>query len=222
MFSHRISLVVALACLAVSANELVNPNLETDADGNLPGWKTYRPDNPVRVVHDDVQNGQSAIYGEISREKPSFGFMQTLAYDKPDNRPVTFGGWSKCEGVESDRDYCVYLDIFFSDGTNDWAKCAYWPTGTHDWEYTVECYWPPKPIAKIEYYVLLRNTTGRAWFDNFELTREDPGARMRIIEVQSTAPFPQNGIQIHSSFFHAGTTYTARIVDDTGKILAEK
>ncbi|MBQ2336247.1 MAG: hypothetical protein II381_08040, partial [Victivallales bacterium] len=81
---------------------------------------------------------------------------------------------------------------------------------------------PPKPIAKIEYYVLLRNTTGRAWFDNFELTREDPGARMRIIEVQSTAPFPQNGIQIHSSFFHAGTTYTARIVDDTGKILAEK
>ena len=95
MFSHRISLVVALACLAVSANELVNPNLETDADGNLPGWKTYRPDNPVRVVHDDVQNGQSAIYGEISREKPSFGFMQTLVYDKPDNRPVTFGGWSK-------------------------------------------------------------------------------------------------------------------------------
>ena len=95
MFSHRISLVVALACLAVSANELVNPNLETDADGNLPGWKTYRPDNPLRVVHDDVQNGQSAIYGEISQQKPSFGFMQTLVYDKPDNRPVTFGGWSK-------------------------------------------------------------------------------------------------------------------------------
>ena len=223
MFSFRFNLVVTLACcLAVSANELVNPSLELDADGNLAGWSSYKPENPLKIVHDDVQDGQSAIYGGISKEKPAFGIMQVLTYDQPDNRPVTFGGWSKCEGVNDSRDYCIYLDIFFSDGTNDWAKCSYWPTGTHDWDYTVECYWPPKPIAKIEYYVLLRHTTGKAWFDNFELTREDPGARMRIIEVLSTAPFPVNGVQIHSSFFHAGTTYTARIVDNNGKTLAEK
>ena len=222
MFSFRISLAVMLASLAIYANELVNPSLELDEGGNLAGWASYRPENPLKIVHDVVQDGQSAIYGEISQEKPAFGIMQVLTYAQPDNRPVTFGGWSKCEGVNDSRDYCIYLDIFFEDGTNDWAKCSYWPTGTHDWEYTVECYWPPKPIAKIEYYVLLRRTTGKAWFDNFELTREDPGARMRIIEVQSTAPFPVNGVQIHSSFFHAGTTYTARIVDGTGKTLAEK
>ncbi|MBP5672297.1 MAG: DUF4091 domain-containing protein [Victivallales bacterium] len=222
MLSCRICLVAMLASALAYANELINPNLEVDADGNLYGWASYRPDNPLKIVKDDVQDGKSAVYGEISKEKPAFGIVQVLTYDKPDKRPVTFGGWSKCEGVNSSRDYCIYLDIFFEDGTNDWAKCSYWPTGTHDWEYTVECYWPPKNIAKIEYYVLLRHTTGKAWFDNFELTREDPGARMRVIEVQSTAPFPPNGVQINSSFFHSGTTYTARIVDKIGKILAEK
>ena len=141
MFSFRFNLVVTLACcLAVSANELVNPSLEVDADGNLAGWVSYRPENPLKIVHDDVQDGQSAIYGESSKDKNAFGIMQVLTYDQPDNRPVTFGGWSKCEGVNDSRQYCIYLDIFFSDGTNDWAKCSYWPTGTHDWEYTVDCY----------------------------------------------------------------------------------
>ena len=166
MFSFRISLAVMLASLAIYANELVNPSLELDADGNLAGWASYRPENPLKIVHDDVQDGQSAVFGEISQEKRMFGIVQVLTYDKPDNRPVTFGGWSKCVGVTDSRDYCIYLDIFYEDGTNDWAKCSYWPTGTHDWEYTVECFWPPKNISKIEYYVLLRHTTGKAWFDN--------------------------------------------------------
>ena len=99
MFSYRISLAVMLASLAIYANELVNPSLELDAGGNLAGWASYRPENPLKIVHDVVQDGQSAIYGEISQEMPAFGIMQVLTYAQPDNRPVTFGGWSKCEGV---------------------------------------------------------------------------------------------------------------------------
>ena len=70
MFSFRISLAVTLSYLAVYANELVNPSLELDAAGNLAGWASYRPDNPLKIVHDDVQDGESAVYGEISKRSP--------------------------------------------------------------------------------------------------------------------------------------------------------
>ena len=96
-----------LASALAYANELINPNLEVDADGNLYGWASYRPDNPLKIVKDDVQDGKSAVYGEISKEKPAFGIVQVLTYDKPDKRPVTFGGWRKCEGVNGSRDYCI-------------------------------------------------------------------------------------------------------------------
>ena len=221
--SYRIMLVIlALAHIAFCGNELINPGLETDADGNLPGWQSFNADNPLRVVQDTVQEGKCAVYGENTGGKRSFGIRQVVKYDKPSMDPVVFGGWSKCENVMSSHDYCIYLDIYFEDGTNAWGVSAWWTTGTHGWEYAVNCYWPKKNIREIRYFVLMRNTTdSKVWFDNLELSRDDPGVRMRVIELQSLAPIRSDIVKIQSSFFHRGISYTARLVDADGKTLKE-
>ncbi|MBQ9445787.1 MAG: hypothetical protein IJU61_04270, partial [Victivallales bacterium] len=145
---HRFFLCILLSAMLLHANELINPSLEADADGNLPGWESFNAENPLRVVRDVVQDGKCAVYGENTGGKRSFGIRQVFKYDKPSMDPVVYGGWSKCENVMSSHDYCVYLDIYFEDGTSLWGASAWWTTGTHDWEYTVNCYWPKKNIKE--------------------------------------------------------------------------
>ena len=219
--SHRIIAIALLATLLIHANELLNPGLEADADGNLPGWESFKEENPYRVVRDVVQEGKCAVFGETTPTNRAFGIKQVIQYDKPSMAPVVFGGWSKCENVTTSRDYSVYLDIFYEDGTPQWAVSAYWATGTHDWEYALNCFWPKKPIKEIQVFALMRYSTGnsKAWFDNLELSRGDPGARMRPIELESLVPFRPDGVKMQSSFFNSGVTYTAHLVDANGKRL---
>ena len=129
---YRIISAFVMVALLLHANELVNPGLEANTDGNLPGWESCKADNPYRVVHDAVQEGKCAVFGETTPQNRTFGIKQVIQYDKPNMTPVLFGGWSKCENVTTSHDYCVYLDIFYEDGTPQWAVSAPWSTGTHD------------------------------------------------------------------------------------------
>ena len=105
------------------------------------------------------------------------GLWKTLTYDSPDKTPVVFGGWSRAENVRA-RDYCVYLDVHYADGSKDWGKRADWRQGTHDWEKAWAVFLPKKPIAKIEAFVLNRKGIGHAEFrDVFLERREGQGER---------------------------------------------
>ena len=82
--SYRIMLIIlALAHIAFCGNELINPGLEADADGKLSGWQSFNADNPLRIVQDVVQEGKTAVYGENTGGKRSFGIRQVIKYDKP-------------------------------------------------------------------------------------------------------------------------------------------
>ena len=105
------------------------------------------------------------------------GRWKTFTYDNPDKTPVVFGGWSRAEGVKA-RDYCVYLDVHYADGSKDWGKRADWRQGTHDWEEAWSVFQPKKPVAKIEAFVLKRKGVGKAAFrDVFLERREGKGER---------------------------------------------
>ena len=105
------------------------------------------------------------------------GLWKTFTYDQPDKTPVVFGGWSRADGVKA-RDYCMYLDIHYADGSKDWGKRADWRQGTHDWEKAWAAFLPKKPIAKIEAAVLNRKGVGEAEFrDVFLERREGKGER---------------------------------------------
>ena len=106
------------------------------------------------------------------------GRWKTFTYDKPDKTPVVFGGWSRADGVKA-RDYCVYLDIHYADGSKDWAKRADWRQGSHDWEEARAVFLPKMPVAKIEAFVLKRKGEGKAEFrDVFLERREGKGERL--------------------------------------------
>ena len=105
------------------------------------------------------------------------GLWKTFTYDVPDRTPVVFGGWSRADGVKA-RDYCVYLDIHYADGSKDWGKRADWRQGTHDWERTSSVFLPKKPVARIDAAVLNRKGVGKAEFrDVFLERREGKGER---------------------------------------------
>lgn len=105
----------------------------------------------------------------------------TVRYETPDQRPIYFGGDSRCENVEIGGDYCVYLDVGYSDGTFAYALKAPFDTGTHGWEHSASVFLPSKPVSEIKAYLLQRKAKGKAWFRDCFVTRTapSPGAVLR-------------------------------------------
>ncbi len=97
-----------------------------------------------------------------------------IRYETQDCRPIYFGGSSRCENVECGGDYCVYLDIEYSDGTPVYALKASFQTGTHDWEESSAVFLPTKPVREIKAYLLQRKAHGKAFFKDCFVTREAP------------------------------------------------
>ncbi|MBR6587917.1 MAG: hypothetical protein IKK82_10920, partial [Kiritimatiellae bacterium] len=95
-------------------------------------------------------------------------------YDTPDKSPIWFGGESRSENVEGGGQYCIFIDIYYADGSHTWAKQAQFPIGTHDWVRSENVFIPHKPVKKIHFYRMLRRTVGKAEFRNVFLRRETP------------------------------------------------
>ena len=100
------------------------------------------------------------------------GRWKVFTYDKPDLTPVVFGGESRAKGVHM-IDYCLYLDVWHSDGTPQYGVRANFTQGTHGWERATGVFVPRKPIAKIEMYALCRKGRGKALFRNISLERRE-------------------------------------------------
>ncbi len=100
------------------------------------------------------------------------GRWRTFTYDAPTDEPIIFSGESRCEGAHA-QDYCLWLDIWYSDGTPVWGIRAEWPQGTHGWEKTVGAFVPKRPVKKIEMFALLRKGKGTAAFRDLKLERRE-------------------------------------------------
>ena len=100
-----------------------------------------------------------AAYGEEAIFKG--GRWKEIVYDKPSKAPVFFSGMSRSTDACA-PDYCIYLDMWYDDGTPEWGVRAEWTQGTHDWERTAGAFVPAKPIKKIQVFVFFRKGTGHA------------------------------------------------------------
>ena len=100
------------------------------------------------------------------------GLWQTFEYDEPSDAPIIFSGESRCEDALA-AEYCIWLDLWYDDGTPVWQRRADWSQGTHDWERTTGAFVPKRPVKKIEMHAFLRNGTGKAEFRNFSLERRE-------------------------------------------------
>jgi hypothetical protein len=113
-----------------------------------------------------------ALCAQISAAEFKGGRWKNFVYDKPDKLPVIISGESRCENVEM-RDYCLYLDVWYADGTPDYGVRADFMQGTHDWEQVRRVFLPRKPVAKIEMFALCRKGAGKAVFRNLSLERRE-------------------------------------------------
>ncbi|MBQ3287789.1 MAG: DUF4091 domain-containing protein [Kiritimatiellae bacterium] len=100
------------------------------------------------------------------------GLWRTFTCDMPSAEPIVFSGESRCEGAFA-PDYCLWLDIWYSDGTPVWGVRAEWSPGTHGWESTVGAFVPKRPVKRIEMHALLRKGKGKAEFRNLRLERRE-------------------------------------------------
>jgi hypothetical protein len=100
------------------------------------------------------------------------GLWRTFEYDEPSATPIYFCGESRSENAAA-TDYCIYLDLWYDDGTPVWAVRAEWPQGTHDWMRTAGAFVPARPVKKIEMHAFLRKGTGKAEFRNLVLERRE-------------------------------------------------
>ena len=100
---------------------------------------------------------------------------EVFAYDAPDRSPIWFGGESRCTDVDATKGrYCIFIDIYYADGSHTWAKMAHFSRGTHGWERSEYLFLPPKPVKRINFYRMLRDTAGKAEFREAFLRREAP------------------------------------------------
>ena len=125
------------------------------------------------------------------------GFSHEFTYDKPDRTPVLFGGESRAKDVVA-GDYCLYVDLWYDDGTPKWALTARFAAGTHDWQRSACVFLPEKPVKKIRIHALLRNpgrnatpARGEAEFRNVYLVRREGRGDVLSEERFPNRPFAE-------------------------------
>jgi hypothetical protein len=172
---RRLSVLLALTigCTAFAQtpprgkNLLANPSFELSgprsADKWLPQGRGYT------VTRDKPYDGKTAIQVISDSPSASGGAMQAVVFDRPVRHPFVISGWSRAENVHG-KDYCIYVDCWYADGTNLWGQRVDFEHGTHDWQYAELVIEPQKPVTKVQVHAMMRNCTGRAWFDMFHFS----------------------------------------------------
>jgi hypothetical protein len=166
---------LAFAAPQRGGNLVVNPSFETVADGKASGWSFAGKGYALSA---DAKEGKTAIACESATPDQTMGAVQEITFDPPISHPLKVSGWSKAENAHG-ADYCLYMDCWLEGGGNLWGQQMHFDDGTHGWQKIEYAFSSDKPITKIQYFILFRRCTGKAWFDDvrlelapFEVTRE--------------------------------------------------
>ncbi|MBN1513910.1 MAG: DUF4091 domain-containing protein [Phycisphaerae bacterium] len=165
--------IVLLAAVAadLNADALVqrgtnlvrNGGFETDGD-----WEAYGHG----FVLDDTaaRTGRRSLRCTASGWDSVAGAKQLLTFDPPVMHPLRVSGWSRADQACVARDYDLYLDIHYDDGSHLWAQMVRFTPGTHDWEHSELTIPVARAVRQIELHALFRKATGTVWFDDVEVT----------------------------------------------------
>ncbi|MCD6361449.1 MAG: discoidin domain-containing protein [Armatimonadetes bacterium] len=151
-----------------SANLLRNPGFE---DGPWPGGE-----QDTEVAY----SGQASLrLSNPQRARSQASQTVTLNQDRP--CPILVRCASRGQDVSGakGRGYCLYVDIYYTDGTPLYGRVFPFETGTTDWQVGELIIEPEKPIRNVNVYLLLRDKSGTAWFDDVAVM-EDPRRKGNI------------------------------------------
>ena len=117
---------------------------------------------------------QPCAHVENDNDDASSGFTQLIEINQIKSEPLLVKMWSKSKdvsGTTKDAGYSLYVDIWYSDGSNDWGFNVPFNPGTHGWERAAAFITKDKPIKSIQVYGMLRGKEGEAWFDDITVSR---------------------------------------------------
>ena len=155
----------AFCCCGDSGRLLVH---ETEVEQNSVNlldnkkWSKYergfvKQDNKFICVNNDA--------------KEKSGVLQTVVLNQKVPLKIIAAAESKAEqdaGGKS-NDYSIYIDISYADGTYQWAVCAPFSGGKHDWQKQKVSFAPAKPVKSLMLYMMYRNRAGKVLFRNIKL-----------------------------------------------------
>ncbi len=165
-----------------SANLLTNSGFEDgpwaggeqDTEVAYSGAASLRMSNPQRT------DSQSTRTVTLNQERPC---------------PILVRCASKGTDVSGTkgRGYCLYVDIYYTDGTPLYGQTYLFETGTTDWQVAEKIIEPEKPIRNVNVYLLLRGKSGTVWFDDVAVM-EDPRRKGNTArEAEATVDSQYNG-----------------------------
>jgi len=133
--------------------------------------KGWLPQQAFTLDTEVKHSGARSLLPDPGGTKARVGGSQTVALNPPFGKPISVSAFSRAEGVDGapGADYSVYVDVVYADGTYLFGQTATFATGTHDWEEGKCAIEPTKPVAELRVYCLLRNHTGKAWFDDLRI-----------------------------------------------------
>ena len=118
------------------------------------------------IDQQEAHTGRRSLRCSSAAMDETRGARQVITLDPPVKHPFRVSGWSKAGNAEVARDYDVYLDLHYADGTPLWGQIARFQPGTHGWQQAVFDFAVAKPVKTIEVHVLFRRAKGTVWFDD--------------------------------------------------------
>ena len=130
-----------------------------------------RPDGWTGWQRGFVREGDTFLCDNGTDAQAQRGVSQTVTLNQQKPEPIVATAWSRAENVGGtrDREYSLYLDLRYTDGTPLWGQVDSWSIGTHDWEEARVVVFPEKPVASVSFHLLLRGHSGKAWFRDPQL-----------------------------------------------------
>jgi hypothetical protein len=176
---HKDSATRQVLVIPRNANRLGNSGFEEGP------WTGGEQDTSVACSGNASLRLQNAT---VDRKQAS----QSVVLDQQTPGTILVSASSRAENVSGppNREYSLYVDIYYTDGTPLYGRAVPFQTGTTDWQRAELVIEPEKPIRTVSVYLLLRGKAGTAWFDDVTLaedpTRKGNIARQAVVEVDSS------------------------------------
>lgn len=186
--SAQVRLQVLRGDAAVGANLLANGGFEKAVDGKPEGWRPWQAG--YRHAPGEGREGSAAATCVWGKEDEQYGISQTVALNQGARTPIVVRAFSRALDVSgsADRNYALYCDLEYMDGTPLWGQVTPCNTGTHDWQQVEVLIVPAKPVRSLTVHCLFRGHRGQVWFDDVLAYEVKAAAGTAILDGVAVVP----------------------------------
>jgi hypothetical protein len=188
-------------------NLLINHGFE---DGET-GWDSKHPSQKIQLDGTTAHKGLRSLRFSVQNMVSSHKIGQVVKFDSPIKHPIRVSGYCKATKAKTINTYeCgIQLNIYYDDNTT-FTQHLPFDVGTHDWQKRQITVHVPKPVIKVEVFLLFLKASGNIWFDDISVELEPFEFRRvqiqeglfgdKSLEVSGTTTLPSSWkVSLHGS-----------------------